>query len=133
MTDAAAEEVEAEVRAFMDAHRSAWERFDLGAVVASYATPASVARVSGLTRLPDEAAKQAYFGKRLDSMRATGPHTWTATRESVTPAGRCGAVYAVHWVCRRPDGSVVEEFGDTYLLARVGGRWEILGDVVHPD
>ena len=33
--------------------------------------------------------------------------------------------------CRRPDGSVIWEFLDSYLLAAERGRWWIVGDVVH--
>jgi hypothetical protein len=37
----------------------------------------------------------------------------------------------VRWVCRRPGGSVIWDFLDSYLLAADEGRWRILGDVVH--
>jgi hypothetical protein len=37
----------------------------------------------------------------------------------------------VRWHCRRPDGSMLWDFLDSYLLAAEQGRWRILGDVVH--
>ena len=49
-----------------------------------------------------------------------------------TPSlGRDGALVGVRWTCRRPDGSIIWEFPDSYLLAAEGGRWWIVGDVVH--
>jgi hypothetical protein len=37
----------------------------------------------------------------------------------------------VRWICRRPDGSTIWEFLDSYLLAPEQGQWRILGGVVH--
>jgi hypothetical protein len=39
----------------------------------------------------------------------------------------------VCWTCRRPDGSTIWEFRDSYLLASEQGRWWIVGDVVHEE
>lgn len=122
----------AEVLDFMAGYRSAWERLDLDAVVACYATPTCVGHLSGVSRLVDEAAKREYVAQRMEHLRAAGPLRWDALDVDVTPAGRVGAVYAVRWVCRHADGHLVEEFGDTYLLARERGRWLVLADVVHP-
>lgn len=125
-------DVTAEVLDFMARYRESWERLDLDAVTECYATPTCVAHLSGVSRLADESAKRDYFAQRLDHLRAAGPLRWDALDVHVQPAGRTGAVYAVRWVCRRADGHLVEEFGDTYLLAREHGRWLVLADVVHP-
>jgi hypothetical protein len=41
------------------------------------------------------------------------------------------AMVTVRWHCRRPDGSMLWDLLDSYLLAAEQGRWRILGDVVH--
>jgi hypothetical protein len=41
------------------------------------------------------------------------------------------AMVTVRWVCHRPNGSIIWDFHDSYLLAFERGQWSILGDVVH--
>jgi hypothetical protein len=37
----------------------------------------------------------------------------------------------VRWICRRPGGSTIWNFLDSYPLAIEEGQWRILGDAVH--
>jgi hypothetical protein len=82
-------------------------------------------------RHEDEAAKARYFGDLLAGNRREEPHTWSIARLERRPPGSDAAAVTVHWQCRRPDGSTIWEFPDTYLLAAEQGRWRIPGDVVH--
>jgi hypothetical protein len=79
----------------------------------------------------DRAAKHRYFAELLAGNRRQGPHTWSIADLDPLPLGRDAAMVTVRWVCRRPDGSTIWEFLDSYLLAPEQGGWRILGDVVH--
>lgn len=84
-----------------------------------------------MLRHQDDVAKRRYFGELLAGNRSQGPHTWSVGDLDPRPLGRDAAMVTVRWRCRRPDGSTIWEFLDTYLLAAEQGRWRILGDVVH--
>ena len=121
----------AEVAGFMDAYTGAWNAGDLDAIVASYATPCFVVKGGQVLRHEDEAAKARYFGDLLAGNRREGPHTWSIGHLERRLLGNDAAIVTVRWHCRRPDGSTIWDFLDTYLLAAEQGRWRILSDVVH--
>jgi hypothetical protein len=55
-----------------------------------------------------------------DDPVATGGRGRTAGNSATSDLrrlGRDGALVTVRWTCRRPDGSVIWEFPDSYLLA----------------
>jgi ketosteroid isomerase-like protein len=116
---------------FMDAYTEAWNAGDLDGIVTAYATPCYVVKGGRVLRYEDEAAKARYFGDLLAGHRREGPHTWSIGRLDRRPLGSDAAMVTVRWHCRRPDGSTIWDFLDSYLLASEQGRWQILGDVVH--
>jgi ketosteroid isomerase-like protein len=116
---------------FMTAYTEAWNAGDLDAIVAAYATPCFVVKDGQVLRQEDEAAKARHFGDLLAGNRREGPHTWSIGHLERRPLGNGAAMVTVRWRCRRPDGSTIWEFLDSYLLAAEQGRWRILGDVVH--
>ena len=121
----------AEVEGFMDAYTEGWNAGDLDAIVAAYATPCFVVKGGRVLRHEDEAAKARYFRGLLAGNRREGPHIWSIGRLERRLLGSDAAMVTVRWHCRRPDGSTIWEFLDSYLLAAEQGRWRILGDVVH--
>lgn len=104
---------------------------DLDLIVGAYATPCFVVKGGQVLRHQDEAAKRGYFADLLAGNRREGPHTWSIAELDARPLGRDAAMVTVRWVCRRPDGSTIWDFVDSYLVAFEQGRWRILGDVVH--
>ncbi len=116
---------------FMAAYTRAWNSGDLEGIAAAYATPCFVVKGGRVLRHEDEAAKRRYFGSLLTSNRREGAHTWTIDHLDPRQLGRGAAMVTVHWICRRPDGSTIWDFLDSYLLAPDQDGWRILGDVVH--
>jgi len=116
---------------FMAAYAEAWTTGDLDGILGAYATPCFVVKDGRVLRQEDEAAKARYFGDLLAANRREGPHAWTIGQLDPRPLGSDAAMVTVRWLCRRPDGSTLSEFLDSYLLAAERGRWRILGDVVH--
>jgi len=101
--------------------------------VAAYATPCFVVKGGRVLHHTDPAAKARYFGDLRDGNRRQGPHRWDLGDLEERPLGGDGALVTVCWTCRRPDGSTIWEFLDSYLLATERGRWWIVGDVVHQE
>ncbi len=116
---------------FMASYAEAWNVGDLDRVVGAYATPCFVVKGGRVLRHEDEAAKARYFGDLLAGNRREGPQAWSIGRLERRLLGSDAAMVTVRWRCRRPDGSTIWEFLDSYLLAAERGRWRILGDVVH--
>lgn len=121
----------AELAQFMGSYAEAWNRGDLDLIVGAYATPCFVVKGGQVLRHQDEAAKRGYFADLLAGNRREGPHTWSIAELDARPLGRDAAMVTVRWVCRRPDGSTIWDFVDSYLVAFEQGRWRILSDVVH--
>jgi ketosteroid isomerase-like protein len=116
---------------FIASYAEAWNSRDLDRIVGAYATPCFVVKGGQVLRHRDEPAKRRYFGELLAGNQREGPHTWSVSDLDPRPLGRDAAMVTVRWVCHRPDGSVLWEFLDSYLLAADEGHWHILGDVVH--
>jgi hypothetical protein len=112
-------------------YQEAWNDRDLERILDAYATPCFVAKGGRVLHHRDQAGKARYFGDLLAGNRRQGPHRWELGDVDLRPLGRDGALATVRWTCRRPDGSVIWEFPDSYLLAGERGRWWIVGDVVH--
>jgi ketosteroid isomerase-like protein len=121
----------ADLERFVAAYTQAWNTGDLDGIVDAYATPCFVVKDGQVLRHQDRAAERRYFGELLAGNRSQGPHTRSVGDLDPRPLGRDAAMVTVRWTCRRPDGSTIWEFLDTYLLAPEQGRWRILGDVVH--
>ena len=120
-----------ELARFMASYAEAWNTGDLDGIVGAYATPCFVVKEGRVLRQQDEPAERRYFGDLLAGNQRQGPHSWAIAELDPRPLGRDAALVTVRWVCRRPDGSTIWEFLDSYLLAPDKGQWRILGDVVH--
>jgi hypothetical protein len=118
---------------FLRWYQRAWNDLDLDRILDAYATPCFVVKGGRVLHHQDDAAKARYFGELLDGNRRQGPHRWDLGDLEQRPLGRDGALVTVCWTCRRPDGSAIWEFLDSYLLASERGRWWIVGDVVHEE
>jgi hypothetical protein len=118
---------------FLGWYQRAWNDLDLDRILAAYATRCFVVKGGRVLHHRDDAAKARYFADLLDGNRRQGPHRWDLSDLEQRPLGRDGALVTVSWTCRRPDGSAIWEFLDSYLLAGERGRWWIVGDVVHEE
>jgi hypothetical protein len=116
---------------FLRWYQRAWNGLDLDRILAAYATPCFVVKGGCVLHHADPAAKARYFTELLDGNRRQGPHRWDLGDLEERPLGGDGALVTVCWTCRRPDGSTIWEFLDSYLLAADRGRWWIIGDAVH--
>ena len=62
---------------------------------------------------------------------AEGEHIWEIARLDLQQPAPNGAIVTVHWIARRPEGTILWDFLDSYIVADDGTGWSILGDIVH--
>ena len=121
--------------AFMAVYMEAWNEGDVGRVCDAYHVPALIYTGGAVQANLDEGARRAYLGTYVESTRGElGAGTrWKCPSVSATPLGRDAVLVTARWVFRRPDGTVLEDYPDTYILVRLGGRWAIFADVIHQE
>ena len=116
---------------FLRWYRDGWNDLDLDRILDAYATPCFVSRAGGCCTITTTRPRPGTSRTCWTATGARGAAPLGAGRVDLRRLGRDGALVSVGWTCRRPDGSVIWEFPDSYLLAAEGGRWWIVGDVVH--
>lgn len=118
--------------AFMTTYMAAWNAADLDRICDAYHVPALIYHEGTVYANSTPDARRAYLADFLDGTRpelAAGAR-WESPAYDVVPAGEGGAVVTTRWVFRRPDGTVAEDYPDTYVLVRIDGRWAIMADVL---
>ena len=119
--------------AFMTAYMDAWNQGDVDRVCDAYHVPALIHKRGRVQANMDAASRQAYLRAYLDSTRnelAAGTR-WECPSCAFTPLGRDGVLATAHWVFRQRDGTILEDYLDSYVLVGIDGRWVFLADVVH--
>ncbi len=121
-----------EPAAYMAAYLDAWNEGDLDRVLDAYHGPAAIFS-GGMVEASDAGSRRAYLQAYLDSTRGElGKGTrWECPSLEVKPLGSDAALLTARWVFRRNDGTALEDYPDSYLLVRLGGRWGFLADVIH--
>ena len=116
----------------MAAYLDAWNEGDLERVLAAYHPPAPLVS-AGVVEAFDTESRRAYLNAYLDSTRselAQGTR-WECPSLEVKALGTDAALLTARWVFRRTDATVLEDYPDSYLLIRIGGRWGFIADVIH--
>jgi hypothetical protein len=122
---------ETALRAHMDRYCKAWNDEDLDGIIDSYHLPCFIYKYGALHALLDAHSKRDYISGFLEVNREAGPATWEFLTISLIDLGSNSALATVRWVFRRPDGSVVWDFVDSYHCCRFDGRWKFLTRTLH--
>lgn len=121
-----------EPEAFMAAYLDAWNQGDTERVLDAYHPEAPILQ-AGAIQASDAESRSAYLGGWIDMTRdelARGTR-WSCPSLDVVALGRDAALLTARWVFTRADGSIAEDYPDSYVLAHIGGRWGFLADVIH--
>lgn len=117
----------------MHAYLDAWNEADVDRVCDAYHLP-SLVHDSGAVRAQlDAASRRSWLGAYVESTRGAlaAGGSWTCPSLSISPLGADDALATARWVFTAGDGTVVEDYLDSYLLSRLDGRWFILADAIH--
>ena len=121
-------------RAFVLEYLDAWNVGDVDRVCDAYSLPTILYSEGRLQPRLDQAAQRAWLGRYIDSTRAelAAGTRWTCPSLAIAPLGPRSALATAQWVFTRTDGTVLEDYPDTYLMVRVGGRWLFMADIIDP-
>lgn len=123
-------EAEDTIRQMFESYRDCFNRLDGPGASSHYAAPSFVVKNDAVVRI-DSDTKNDYFDSLMTRNAAEGDHVWEIAEFEVNQPTTNGAIITVRWIARRPDGSDIWDFFDTYIAADEGDGWHILGDIVH--
>jgi hypothetical protein len=117
------------------AYAELWNRHDLTGLERMYAVPTTTLRPDGsLHVLTNDAAIRDFYAGALRGYEAEGYATCALIDVATSPAGGRAALAQGTWVMRRPDGSEIRRWRQTYSLALSSDGWRIFASIVHaPD
>jgi ketosteroid isomerase-like protein len=118
--------------AFIAAYLDAWNEPDTERICDAYFETAPIFQ-AGAVQAFDRASRLTYLGGWVDMTRdelALGTR-WECPSMSVEPLGTDAALVTVRWVFRRSDGTELQDYDDSYVLGRIGGRWGFIAEVIH--
>jgi len=77
----------------------------------------------------NDRTKIPYHEEILAENAAEGKHVWEMADLNLDQVAPNGAIAMLHWIARRPDGSVLWEDRPAYMVADDGSGWTILGNI----
>jgi hypothetical protein len=120
-------------REYVLAYLEAWNAGDADRVCDAYHIPSLIYAEGAVHANLDTESRRAWLAGYVESTRpelAAGTR-WECPALDIVPLGPDAALATARWVFRRPDGSALEDYPDSYVMVRLEGRWVFLGDVVH--
>jgi hypothetical protein len=114
----------ADVQAFFDAYRDAFNRLDGRAVSAHYDRPAMIIHASGNGVLADEAALNANNMALCEQYQKSGFLRAEFAERAFLPLGEDFCVVDLTWNIERRD-QAPQQFNTAYSLAKRNGTWKV--------
>jgi hypothetical protein len=122
-----------EIRKFLDDYMRLWYAGDWIAVAMLYHVPSITMRGDGSVHcFQSRKELQEFFqgvGDGYDREGKLGPGRYHDL--TIQPIGARSVLVTLTWQMRLIDGSVVREWRQSYNLARIDGRWQILVATFH--
>lgn len=114
----------ADIHAFFDSYRDAFNRLDGKAVSAHYALPAMIAHAGGQGVFIDAAALDANNAALCEQYARSGFERAEFVERSFVPQGPDFCVADLAWKITRRD-QAPQCFNTSYSLSRRGGKWQV--------
>jgi hypothetical protein len=115
----------------MAGYTDAWNREDIDAIEDYYHLPFFSYKDGALEVFADADIGRAADLEWIEVNRREGPARWERLTSEVRRLGRNAVLITTRWVFRRPDGTAVWDFVDTFQLCRFDGRWRFLNRTLH--
>jgi hypothetical protein len=120
-------------RAFILAYLDAWNEADVDRVIDAFHVPSLIHTEGTVIEQLTGPSRLEFLGSYVDSTRdalAAGGR-WASPTVEVRPLGADAALVTANWIFTTADGTVTEDYFDSYLLTLVDGRWYVLADAIH--
>jgi hypothetical protein len=121
-------ETEAAIRDLFDAYLDCYNRLDAQGLADLHASPTVIIHRGEVLVLNDE-NKLSYHQAILAENAAEGEHLWELAASEIDLVAPNGASAKLHWIARRPDGSLLWEDRPAYMVADNGSGWLIWGNI----
>jgi len=120
-------------RDFILAYLDAWNEADVERVIDAFHVPSLIHTEGEVVEQLTGPARLTFLGSYVDSTRdaLAACARWTCPSVEVKALGAGAALVTANWVFTLADGTVTEDYFDSYLLTLVGGRWYVLADAIH--
>ena len=115
----------------MAQYTDAWNREDIDAIEDYYHLPFFSYKDGALEVFVDADLSRAADLEWIEVNRREGPARWERLTSQLQRLGRNAALVTTRWAFRRPDGTAVWDFVDTFQLCRFDGRWQFLNRTLH--
>jgi ketosteroid isomerase-like protein len=116
------------IRQMFETYRDCYDRLDARALADLHGSPCIVVHRGDVLVLNDE-NKISYHEDILAENAAEGEHVWEMAACEVELVAPNGATAKLHWVAKRPDGSVLWEDRPAYVVADDGDGWLIWSNI----
>jgi hypothetical protein len=120
-------------RDFILAYLDAWNEAEVERVIDAFHVPSLIHADGVVHEQLTGPSRLEFLGSYVDSTRdalAAGAR-WTCPSLEVKELGADAALVTANWVFTAGDGTVTEDYFDSYLLTHVRGRWYVLADAIH--
>lgn len=121
-------EAETAIRQLFDVYLDCYNCLDAQGLAALHATPSFIVHRGKVLVMNDE-TKVPYHESILAENAAQGEHVWEMADIKLDQVAPNGAIAMLHWIAKRPDGSVLWEDHPAYMVADDGNRWLIWGNI----
>lgn len=121
-------EAESAIRQLFDVYLDGYNRLDAEGLAALHATPSFIVH-RGEVLVMDDETKLPYHETILAENAAEGEHLWEMADFELDQVTSNGAVVKIHWIARRPDGSLLWEDRPAYMVADNGSGWLIWANI----
>jgi Domain of unknown function (DUF4440) len=115
----------------MQRYTDAWNREDVDAIESYYHSPFFSYKEGELQVYSDQERSREIDLAWIETNRREGPATWERLKSSVQRLGQNSVLVTTRWVFRRPDGTAVWDFVDSFQLCRFGEDWKFLNRTLH--
>ena len=115
----------------MKRYTEAWNREDIDAIESYYHSPFFSFKEGRLEVYADVKQGRDIDLEWIEVNRREGPATWVRLSSRFQRLGRNSVLVTTHWAFRRPEGSAVWDFVDSFQLCRFGEDWKFLSRTLH--
>jgi uncharacterized protein DUF4440 len=115
----------------MSDYTDAWNREDIDAIEGFYHSTFFSYKDGALEVYADPSQGRDIDLEWIEENPRAGPARWERVSSTFQQLGRNAMLVTTHWVFRRPDGSAVWDFHDTFQLCRFDGSWKFLNRTLH--
>ena len=115
----------------MQRYTDAWNREDVDAIESYYHDPFFSYKEGNLELYLDREESREIDLAWIEVNRREGPATWERVHSTFQRLGRNSVLVTTRWVFRRPDGTAVWDFVDSFQLCRFGDDWKFLNRTLH--